>query len=100
MPYIEPNRRVLFDNHINNIVAALGAATYGPAPTIDENKAKGDLNYVIYSIVKKYIETQGLKYHRINDFICGTLTHAQHELLRRISDTYENEAIKRNGDIE
>lgn len=105
MPYIDKDRRALFDQHIEKIVEVLGAETLGPRPAvwppvIDESKAKGDLNYVIYSMVKKYIDTHGLKYHRINDFIGGVLTCCQMELYRRLAEPYETEAIKKNGDVE
>lgn len=95
----------MFDNSIEDIVAELGKADPAVRPAVfpeivDENKAKGDLNYVIYSIVKKYIEKHGLKYHRINDFIGGVLTCCQLELYRRMAANYEDAAIDKNGDIE
>jgi hypothetical protein len=104
MPYIKQERRKTFDDAINTIVEKLGhvngpVAAIAPMPH-DPDAAKGDLNYVIYSIVKKYIEYHGLRYHRINDFIGGTLTCCQDELYRRIAGPYEDEAIKKNGDIE
>src|SRR5688500_4563633 len=103
MPYIKKERRPLFDQAVDVIVENLGR-TDGPVtgvwpPVIDENQAKGDLNYVISSIVKRYIDIHGIKYHRINDFSGGVLSCVQMELYRRIASDYENLAIQKNGDI-
>jgi hypothetical protein len=102
MPYIERSRRDMFNTEIQSIVDRLGFVKQnetGYDDDYDENKAKGDLNYVIYSIVKKYIDQHGLRYHRINDFIGGVLTCCQLELYDKIARPFEDEAIQRNGDV-
>ena len=101
MPYIAPERRPLFDESIKAIIPQLGLVLEcnHPMESTDDNLAKGDLNYIIYCIVRAYIQKNGLRYHRINDFICGTLTACQLELYRRIGEPYEDKAIEKNGDV-
>lgn len=105
MPYIDKNRRALFDSHIEEIVDVLGAETCGPQPAvwppvIDLDKAKGDLNYVIFRTVKEFINKHGMRYAIAQDMIGGVLTCCQLELYRRLLADYEDEAIKKNGDVE
>ena len=95
MPYIPQERRILFENAITDIVEKLGS-NYEET---HDNTAKGDLNYVIFSIVKRYIDKHGIRYHRLQDFIDGALGHCQRELYRRLSAPYEDAAIKKNGDV-
>lgn len=65
-----------------------------------ENAAKGDANYVISSILWKYLVKNGIRYHRLNDFIGGVLSMVQAELTRRVVNPYEDLAIEKNGDLE
>ena len=64
-----------------------------------EDLAKGDLNYVIASIIWRYLKKSGIRYHRLNDFIGGVLSECQAELRRRITAPYEDKAQKTNGDF-
>lgn len=96
MPYIKKERRPLFEESINNIVFNLGKIEEN---IFDEDIAKGDLNYVISSIIKRYIDKHGWRYHRLNDFVGGVLTCCQLELYRRFAAPYEDKAIQKNGDI-
>jgi len=85
MPYIEKNRRTLFDKHLKEI---------GPHTT-----GQGDLNYCITILLHKYIESHGLSYATLNDCI-GVLEAAKLELYRRIVAPYEDIKIAENGDLE
>lgn len=98
MPYIKQKRRSVYEKSIQSIVKNLGM---GEREISDQdNSAKGELNYVIYSIVKRYIEEKGLRYFRLNDFVGGVLTCCQLELYRRLASSYEDEAIIKNGDVD
>ena len=112
MPYIKQERRKVFEESIQRIVYCLGMG--GPTTKntvndgvsvityttkLDEDAAKGELNYVIFSIIQRYIKEHGIKYSRCQDFIGGVLTCCQHELIRRILSPYEDECIKKNGDV-
>ena len=61
--------------------------------------AKGDLNYVICSIIWRYLKKIGIRYHNLNDFISGVLDEALSELKNRIVNKYEEGARGRNGDF-
>ena len=92
MPYIPKTRRKEYEKAISRIVYFL--------TNVEENDAKGELNYIIFSIIKRYIDEKGLRYFRAQDFIGGTLTCCQMELYRRILGPYEDKAIEKNGDVE
>jgi len=61
--------------------------------------AKGDLNFVVSSIIWKTIQKLGIRYHNLNDFVGGVLSMCQDELQRRITSSYENEARDKNGEV-
>jgi putative lipoic acid-binding regulatory protein len=96
MPYIKQERRPAFEQAIKNVVEELGAQ---PGNDTMDDSAKGELNYVIYSIVKRYVEQRGMRYHRLQDFINGTLMSCRDELSRRLMSSYEDGAIEKNGDV-
>ena len=100
MPYIPVERRKLFDESIDNIVKHLGEiydGSYGYS--FDEKQAKGDLNYIIYSLVKRFTKSHGEGYFKISNMI-GAVHDAEDELKRRLLHKYEDQAIEKNGDIE
>ncbi len=73
----------------------------GIRASLDDGRAAtsaGELNYLITKLIHKYIETNGLKYAKINDVV-GALEGAKLEFYRRIAVPYEEEKIKTNGDI-
>ena len=57
----------------------------------------GELNYSLTMLIKEYW-VHGGNYQAIND-ILGALEGAKLEFYARIARPYEDEAIKRNGDI-
>jgi len=100
MPYIKQERRPLFEVAIQKVLDELGhVITSEGKDDYDENLAKGDLNYIIYSIIKRHIEVRGMKYHRLNDFVGGVMSCCQMELYRKLAAPYEDDCIKRNGDV-
>src|SRR5450432_746807 len=92
MPYINKDRRVVFESDIASIVEKLGAEG-------GDDAAKGELNFLIYSIVQRYLDKHGMRYARSQDFIGGVLTCCQLELYRRLLGPYEDVAIEKNGDV-
>lgn len=70
---------------------------------LDELVAKkcynaGDLNYIISSILKRYIHEKNLSYAVLNEVI-GVLECAKLEMYRRVAVPYEDKKIEENGDI-
>lgn len=94
MPYIPQDRREKFEAGIQQIVDYLGWNN----EKFDMNDAKGEMNYVIFSIVSGFLGQFSTRYHNLQDFIGGTMTSCQQELYRRLVDPYEDKAILKNGD--
>lgn len=86
MPYIKQEMRRLFDDSLQVILES-----------VDECNV-GDLNYIITSIVHRWIKTQGLKYKNLNAAI-GVLDCAKMELYRMVAAPYENTKQAENGAI-
>jgi len=91
MPYIPQKDRSQYESVIEQIVSGLVKA--------DENDAKGHLNYIIFSVIKRYLQAKGMRYFRAQDFIGGVLTCCQMECYRRLLAPYEDNAMERNGDV-
>lgn len=90
MPYIKQVERPNLENEIQSIVDKLLA--------LDENDAKGTLNYTFYSILKRYVTARGLKYYRLNDLM-GVMECCKLEFYRKVIAFYENSCIEKNGDV-
>ena len=58
----------------------------------------GDLNYLITSLLIKYIENKGERYSSYNDCL-GALEGAKLELYRRRVAPYEDKKKEENGDV-
>lgn len=78
MPYIKPEDRLELDD--------------GVPPT-----TPGELNYLITVLVSAYWE-RAPRYNTIAE-ITGVLENVKQEFYRRIAVKYEDEAMKRNGDV-
>ena len=91
MPYVVPERRASFEISIHKIVQGLASTRFG---TYYNPSAQEELKYIIFSIIKRYIEKHGMRYHRAQDFIGGVLTCCRHELLRRFSPDNTNDFLK------
>jgi len=83
MPYIKQEDRVQYDE----VLFRMG-----------EIKTKGDLEYCIFSLMKKYMKTRESKYSNLHDctYAAG---HCCDEFRRRFLDKREDIAISTNGDI-
>jgi hypothetical protein len=91
MPYITQEARVPYEKAIENIVELLALLRA-------ETDVEGHFNYVVSSIMKRYIKKTGNKYYKCNKF-SGALNCIHSEFYRRVVAPYEDEAIKKNGDI-
>jgi len=90
MPYIESNQRHLYEKHIHGIVEQLAAR--------DEQDVPGHLNYVIFTIVYRFLRRKGVRYHRLN-YLLGAIQCCWAEIYRRLAGPYEDKAIAKNGDV-
>ena len=59
----------------------------------------GHINYLNFFLVKQWIKKNGKRYWIFALFI-GTLVCCVLEIYRRLVANYEDDAIKRNGDVE
>ena len=94
MSYIKDEYRELYEKDINNIVENLLRVGL----LLDESQVGGHFNYVVSSIIKRYLDKKGKNYSRLQSFE-GSLACISKEYYRRIVGPYEDEAIKKNGDI-
>ena len=84
MPYIKAEDRVKFN------------AILGQLP---ELKTKGELEYCIFKLMKRYMMNKDWKYSNLHDTTYSA-HHCGDEFRRRFLDKRENQAIEENGDIE
>lgn len=86
MPYITEKQRKELDDFINIL-----------SPKINSD---GELNYVVTKLCLKFAKPndQSTSYNLINSTI-GVLECAKLEFYRRLAASYEDDKIKRNGDV-
>lgn len=82
MPYIKKELRALKDQVVDIM-------------KLTKVEANGDLNYILYKYCKENIEPS---YNNYKNFI-GELQQCAVEIERRILGPYEDEAIRKNGDV-
>ena len=85
MPYIEPLKRAKYD---------LWMDTANGVPI----ETKGDLEYLVCSLMDKFMETREFRYSDLHD-CCKAVEHAAHEFERRFLDPREDTAREKNGDV-
>ena len=87
MPYINKEKREIFDPEINMLIKKLHEDEWDP----------GAVNYV-FSRVVNHLFKMYPSYSTINDIV-GVLENVKAEFVRRKAVPYEEEKIKINGDI-
>lgn len=87
MPYILPAER-----------AKLAPAVDAFTKVITKDTVAGDLNYLISSMAKAYIDAKGLRYEHLNAVV-GALDSCKAEFQRRVVGPYEDSKIAENGDV-
>ncbi|RLG10716.1 hypothetical protein DRN73_07155 [Candidatus Pacearchaeota archaeon] len=83
MPYIKQNDRRKFDVVLNRI---------------ENIETKGELEYVIYKLMKIYMKNKAFKYSNLHDTVYAA-AHCSDEFRRNYLDVRENQAKEINGDI-
>jgi len=85
MPYILQSDREKFRNVLYDL-------------TNIEIKDKGELEYLVFSIMQEYMRQREKRYTTLHD--CSyAVQHCSDEFRRRFLDKRENEAILENGDV-
>ena len=84
MPYIKETDRVKYRDVLRQL------------PAIE---TKGDLEYCVYWMLKKYMSTRPMKYTELHEAVYGAI-HAGDEFRRQFLDKREDQAKETNGDIE
>jgi len=87
MPYITPSKRAALDPAVVRLQHTLGDLGY----------EEGDLNYVISRLVAFYFN--GCSRYKMIARVTGVLKNVSDEFARRVTGLYEEDAIKKNGDI-
>lgn len=59
---------------------------------------KGDLEYLIFMLMKRYMSTRDYRYTELHNCVYATM-HCADEFRRRFLDKREDEAREKNGDI-
>lgn len=66
---------------------------------IQKIDTKGDLEYCIYFLMKRYMKDKEFRYSTLHDTVYAAI-HCGDEYRRRNLDIRENAAMEKNGDIE
>jgi len=83
MPYIKQEDRERFNAALQHVPEFTG---------------KGELEYCIYYLMIKYMESRDFTYSNLHDVVYAAI-HCGDEFRRRNLDIRENQAIENNGDI-
>lgn len=83
MPYIKNENRIPYKKMID---------------LLPEIKTKGDLEYIVFSVMKKFMKTRAFRYSTLHDCVYAVI-HTGEEFKRRYLDKREDDAKKQNGDI-
>ena len=86
MPYIEPTDRKKYDEVRQSL------------NDLKSIETKGDLEYLIYLMMLKYMDDRPEKYGHLHDCVYG-VKHSAHEFERHRLDAREDYAKDINGDI-
>ena len=86
MPYIEKNRRKIFDLYLDGLLDS-------------SHIEKGDLTYCIFKLGLEYMKHKDTNYKNLSAVV-GAMSDSANEFRRRFLDTYEDLKIIQNGDIE
>ena len=89
MPYIHPADRQQYEP----IIASLVAAMAGREP----RQALGDLNYVVFAAVRRYLDDGRMTYANASALL-GTMDCCRMEIYRRLIAPYEDTKRQEHGD--
>ena len=83
MPYIKKELKKQYDIRLNRL---------------PEINTKGELEYCIFKLMKKYMSTREPKYTNLHDTVYAA-AHCADEFRRRYLDKREDQALEVNGDV-
>ena len=86
MPYISNKTRFVYGNLFPDIHSDI------------EIEKKGDLEYLVFKLMKKYMKNKEYRYSVLHDCVYA-VQHCADEFRRRYLDKREDEAREQNGDI-
>ena len=86
MPYIDKKQREKYKSFLLLI------------QNFPEIETKGDLEYLIMLLYRKYMSTREARYSTLHD-ACYAIQHVSDEVRRRFLDKRENDAKQKNGDV-
>lgn len=66
---------------------------------VSEETTEGELNFILTTLIGRYVIKKGLCYRNIND-VLGALTGCMLEFYRRVAVPYEDMKIEENGDVD
>ena len=66
--------------------------------TLPEMKTKGELEYCVYYLMKRFMSNKENRYATLHDCVYA-VQHCSDEFRRRTLDKREDKAIEENGDI-
>jgi hypothetical protein len=89
MPYIPKQSRPKFNDLVDAMVEKISS---------EEMSKAGELNYIITTLLMKFMKREGKRYHYYN-MIAGVLTEVDKEIYRRFTAPYEDEKIESEGDL-
>lgn len=84
MPYIKNENRGKYKVIIDNL---------------PEIETKGDLEYLVFKLMKKFMGTREFRYTSLHDCVYA-VAHCADEFRRRFLDKREDNAREKNGDVE
>lgn len=87
MPYVTKEQR---DKYKNLLIML---------QNIPEIETKGDFEYLIMVLYRKYMSTREQRYSTLHD-ACYAIQHVSDEVRRRFLDKREDSARQSNGDVE
>lgn len=86
MPYIKDEDRKKYANLVDEIY------------NVHVIETKGDLEYLIFRLMVKYMQTREKRYSTLHDCTYAAM-HCSDEFRRRFLDKREDEARETNGDV-
>ena len=86
MPYVAKEQREKYKNLLLLI------------DHIEQIETKGDLEFLVFYLMKKYMKTRESRYATLHDVVYAVI-HAGEEFKRRFLDKREDQARQQNGDI-
>jgi hypothetical protein len=87
MPYIKQEDRLIYNNLLLNV------------KNLESIPNKGDLEFLIFALMKKYMSTREQRYSTLHDCVYAPM-HCADEFRRRYLDKREDNARQANGDVE